>query len=124
MNLTKDISRESMFWLKKWSIQLAFLFAFSIFLGYAAAESSLTEAREGFALIAEQISFLTEFSAVTLFLFILLNNGIKALLVMLLGTFFGIVPFLFIALNGYLIGFLSAVIVSDMGIPALIKGIL
>ncbi|NIM44878.1 MAG: stage II sporulation protein M [Nitrososphaeria archaeon] len=45
-----------------------------------------------------------EVNPLWLLVFIFLNNSVKSLFVILLGVFFGIVPFLFIVLNGLIIG--------------------
>ncbi len=43
------------------------------------------------------------------FVFIFLNNAIKAILVMLLGAFFGLAPLFFLILNGMILGFVVEV---------------
>ncbi|WP_337103266.1 stage II sporulation protein M [Paenibacillus sp. YIM B09110] len=64
----------------------------------------------------------------TLSIIIFLNNAIKAVFVMYLGAFFGIIPLLFIVVNGMLIGFLLQNIAAQEGAgymaSVVLKGIL
>jgi stage II sporulation protein M len=58
--------------------------------------------------------------------FIFLNNSIKAILVMYLGLFFGIIPVIFLMINGMVIGYLL-VTVQEQGLDVgmiVIKGLL
>lgn len=62
-----------------------------------------------------------------LMLFILLNNIIKAVFVMYLGAFFGIVPIIFLAINGMMIGYLihrTAEQGNGMLFDVIVKGLL
>jgi stage II sporulation protein M len=57
-----------------------------------------------------------------MFFFIFVNNAVKAFAVVLLGSLFGIVPVLFVAVNGILIGLMSSVIVAKHGANYLFAG--
>jgi stage II sporulation protein M len=57
-----------------------------------------------------------------MFLFIFLNNAVKAFAVIALGTFFGIIPIFFIGINGLLIGLVSSVIMEKHGVGYLFAG--
>ncbi|NBD28309.1 stage II sporulation protein M [Paenibacillus glycinis] len=62
-----------------------------------------------------------------LMLFILLNNVIKAVFVMYLGAFFGIIPVVFLAINGMMIGYLihkTADQGNGMLFDVIVKGLL
>lgn len=63
-----------------------------------------------------------------LMLFIFLNNVIKAVLVMYLGAFFGIIPVIFLAINGMMIGYLVHKTAEkgggDMVFTVVVKGLL
>ena len=51
--------------------------------------------------------------------FILMNNLQSTLLAMLLGIFFGIIPFLVIVINGYVLGFVANNVVNSGGLLVL-----
>ncbi|MCR2807348.1 stage II sporulation protein M [Paenibacillus soyae] len=61
-------------------------------------------------------------------LVIFLNNAIKSILIMYLGAFFGVLPFLFLVVNGMVIGYLLKVIAADPNampvIEVIVKGLL
>ncbi|QHW32708.1 stage II sporulation protein M [Paenibacillus rhizovicinus] len=62
-----------------------------------------------------------------LMLFIFLNNVIKAVLVMYLGIFFGVIPIIFLAINGMILGYLihhTAEQGNDMLFTVIVKGLL
>ena len=90
-------------------------FVLSLFLGYAFG--SLYEKRAS-ELVNETFSsfkFVKEWESYKIFLFILANNATKAFAAMILGLFFGIIPILFVVLNGFLIGCVVSVFGKDMG---------
>lgn len=59
---------------------------------------------------------------------IFLNNAIKSILIMYLGAFFGVLPLLFLVINGMLIGYLLQVIADNPANPSvmevIVKGLL
>ncbi|BBH24036.1 hypothetical protein Back11_53810 [Paenibacillus baekrokdamisoli] len=60
-------------------------------------------------------------------LFIFFNNAIKSILVMYLGIFFGIVPIIFLAINGMMIGYLISKAYEQGGdvlFTLIVKGLL
>ena len=63
---------------------------------------------EGLQSVAQSLEQ-SENVELSFFVFIFLNNAIKAVLVMLLGAFFGIAPLFFLALNGMILGFVVEV---------------
>lgn len=100
---------------------LFFLFAIA---GYLAAYSN----PQGAAKIVEQLNisfgFVEKLSPLLTFLFIFINNAVKALVIMLLGFLFGVVPIFFLVLNGYVAGVVIYVIVSAEGVGKVIAGLL
>jgi stage II sporulation protein M len=57
----------------------------------------------------------TDNVSMLLLLIVFINNGIKALLLILLGILVGLPPLLFIAVNGFVLGGLGAALESVMG---------
>lgn len=60
------------------------------------------------------------------FIFIFLNNSIKSILVLFSGILFGIIPIVFLAINGMVLGFLLSVVESSGGdlVELIFKGLL
>ncbi len=95
---------------------IAVAFILSLSLGYLFGSIYEQQAN---ALINETFSsfeFVKEWESYKVFLFILVNNATKAFAAMVLGIFFGIVPLLFVLLNGFLIGCVVSVFGRKMGI--------
>ncbi len=72
---------------------------------------------------AEELSFIEQMGPWSIFLLIALNNSIKALFIMLLGILWGIIPILFIILNGYAVGIVISVAMVKTGLIPIILGI-
>ena len=58
-----------------------------------------------------------------LFLVIFFNNAIKTLGVIILGVFFGVPPFFFVTLNGFVIGILISGLASDTGYGTIVAAL-
>ncbi|MDX1535718.1 MAG: stage II sporulation protein M [Candidatus Spechtbacterales bacterium] len=67
---------------------------------------------------------IAELSKLDLFLFIFFNNAVKMLAAIVLGIFFGIIPFLMVLINGYLIGGVVYLGIKAQGLFPIIVGIL
>ena len=101
------------------------VFLLCIIFGYQLAlrdtksvERILEQVLSGFARIRNMNIFM-------IFLFIFLNNAIKGFFVLVLGMFFGIIPLLFIFLNGELIGIVLGISqIKGLGISRIIVGII
>ena len=63
----------------------------------------------------ELAKILTDFSVYELLFLIFLNNGLKIIIVAILGIFFGFVPILFLTLNGFLLGLVAKTIEETTG---------
>lgn len=59
---------------------------------------------------------LKELSLPAVLLFIFLNNALKGLIAILLGCFFGVIPIIFVAGNGYLLGLLISLSLPQIGL--------
>jgi stage II sporulation protein M len=98
------------------------LFVFSLWLGYLSGMTNPKESRVLFNNLFGTFSLLKEVNIIALFFFIFVNNAIKCFAVFLLGTFFGIIPILFVAINGMLIGLISSVVLTEHGSKYLFSG--
>lgn len=70
------------------------------------------------------VELLKNLSLIEIMFLIFLNNALKSLLILVLGVGLGIVPFLFIAYNGYFLGIFSHKIIMEQGYLYLVAGIL
>ncbi len=99
------------------------VFLISVFAGYYITTLETGEMRILFEQLLTDSAVLEDVGPVTLFLIIFFNNTIKSFFIALLGTFFGIMPLLFIIANGYMLGVVSFFIIEEFGLVPLMWGI-
>ncbi len=112
---------------KKFRIYIAIataIFLFSVLDGYLNAikfpEISSLLVKDFFT----DLEFTKDFGPLSIFIFIFLNNAIKAFSVILLGFFFAIFPIFFIYINGELIGLVAGVFQEKVGLLIIALGLL
>lgn len=92
-------------------------------LGYLSAEVYPDQASQVIKQTSETFGFLKNFNSFFIFLFIFLNNSVKAFLSLVFGFFFGIVPILFIFGNGELVGIVISVVAREAGLKEIAFGL-
>lgn len=100
------------------------IFILSLANGYLMAAQNPTEARQMVNQLFSGFSFAKNLSTFQLFVYIFLNNSIKAFLVILLGFFFGIIPIFFVFSNAELIGVVVAVFGAREGFLRVVLSLL
>lgn len=115
MNFLKEIKRPLIF--------LAILLVCSVWLGYYSGRIHPEEAKKLLETLSKDLGALKSINAIAMFLFIFANNAVKSFAMVILGTFFGIIPVLFVIVNGLLIGVTASVIVARQGMEFLFVGI-
>jgi stage II sporulation protein M len=73
---------------------------------------------------ANPLRIVRELPPFFLFVFIFLNNTLKAFATIILGVFFGLFSLYFIAINGFFIGLVAALAVSKNGWAFVLAGLL
>ncbi|MNZ80600.1 hypothetical protein D3C78_992420 [compost metagenome] len=100
----------------KVAMGLAFLlFTIGVILGAAnsdALASFVAEDVEQIRQVSQQLSE-TAIPELSFFIFIFLNNAIKSVLAIFSGALFGILPFIFLAMNGVVLGWVVAMSASQ-----------
>jgi stage II sporulation protein M len=94
---------------------LIVIFFLALANGYLLAVSNPQTSRNMIEQLFSQFAFAKNISTFQLFVYIFLNNASKALFVILLGFFFGIVPIFFVFTNANLIGVVLAVFGAKEG---------
>lgn len=100
------------------------VFSFAILSGYLAAMNSPEKSRIIVESFFDNLDFTGNFSPFLIFIFIFLNNVLKALFVIIFGFFFAIVPLVFIYTNGELIGLIVGVFQQENSLLTIILGLL
>jgi stage II sporulation protein M len=120
MLFTEKLSHET----KRHLIILTVLFVASAVLGYSAATLHPEEASKLLHTILRDIKErIGSLDKVSLFLFIFGTNTAKAFLAMIFGTFFGIVPVLFVMMNGFILGLVGTLVAFSEGVRFVTLGI-
>ncbi len=96
------------------------LFAFGV-LGYALGGQP--QAREFMESLAATLSPLREMSTAGLMLLIFVNNAVKAGLVVRVGVFLGLPPFIFLATNGLVVGVATYQVAAERGLGFVLAGL-
>jgi stage II sporulation protein M len=114
--------------LRHYIVVSVLIFITGMYLGYNSTifHNYLEGQIEGLAEIAGGL-FEMENAELWVFLFIFLNNTVKSILVIYLGFFFGVLPIVFLLINGMVLGYLYLYVVvlhESTTVGALIMGIL
>lgn len=110
--------------IRHYFILLLLVFFFSSTQGYFFSIQNKDEADEIINELFSGLGFFGEFSPIWIFVLIFLNNTLKAFLMVLLGFFFGIVPFVMVIFNGTILGAVIYVAGSELAFGEIIWSLL
>ena len=110
--------------LRKEIVIVALLFVLSVAIGYVVAIMHPEMVMQSLEELEGLVDLLKNLSPIEIMFLIFLNNSIKSLFVLVLGVFFGVVPLLFIAYNGYFLGIFSHKILMEQSLLYLAGGLL
>lgn len=105
--------------LKKYFALSALVFFASFVGGVLFANFYPALAREGLDEMQKVFSSLFHLQPLGMALFIFFNNSLKILLFILLGTFFALPTLFFLILNGWVLGYVAAVVYPELGLAGL-----
>ena len=111
-----EIIRKAKFYI----ILVIILFAVAIAAGICSSPEQSDQILQGLVGFFEPFVDLGPFSLIG---FIFLNNAVKSLLVILLGVILGLPSMLFVLVNGYVIGTVTAAVLSKLGCGVLIASL-
>ncbi len=109
---------------KRWVIIAIFLFGVGIILGLAAPADINSLLAEDVAPLEELIDFLASLPQFALFVIIFINNAITLLLSFLLSPILCLLPILVLIVNGWLIAFVTAVVMQEKSLGFVLAGLL
>ena len=100
-----------------WKHYLLMLIVFfvSAFAGYYTSLNNPSAAVTQVETLSREFAFVKKLSPLLIFLLIFANNSIKALISTVAGTFAGIFPVCFVAINGYIVGVVYCVKGQQIG---------
>ncbi len=92
------------------------VFLFSTIMGYIYAATYPDATAQNMEQLGEMLGQFGELDSFSLMLFIFLNNSIKSFFVLMLGLGFGVIPLIFVASNGYILGMVVYMAALENGI--------
>ncbi|AKB83381.1 Integral membrane protein [Methanosarcina barkeri 3] len=107
-----------------YALLMAFIFFVFLFIGYNSAASfpSMAETlRESFS---SRFASIMTMNPLFIMLTIFLNNAFLSLLFLVLGLALGILPILFVAFNGYVVGVIVYLVAQERGLLFILFGLL
>ncbi len=110
--------------LRPYLLVIITLFLLATAVGYVSAYFNPDIIDELMGQFEETYGWIAEESPIMIMLFIFANNTINSFIAMLLGTFFGIWPMIFILVNGYFIGVVVFSSVQEYGILVVLFALL
>jgi stage II sporulation protein M len=123
-NVFRQADHQYFIRLKKPIFFCVVIFALSILAG-AFLSKSMPEFSENILQSLGELSQKTkELNDFQLLSVIFLNNAVKVFFVLILGIFFGLVPWIFLLVNGYVIGLLSLATQQSIGLNVFLLGVL
>ncbi len=101
--------------IKKYSLASFGIFAVFAALGLVFNYLNPEEATLFFNRIADEFAFVEDLDFLGIFLFIFINNTISIVVGTFLGVLFAVLPILFLAINGFIIGLVAGYVYPTMG---------
>ena len=103
---------------------ITLVFFLSAALGFFHSSMDPEYAMQSLDEMSELFDIIKDLSPIGIMLFIFFNNAIKSLIILMLGIGFGIIPLLFIAYNGYIIGVVVYIVSDENGFMYILSAIL
>jgi stage II sporulation protein M len=121
-NLNKEL--EYLKLSRKYILIMAGIFILSVIAGLLASLNDLGLSGNYLDLLKNSFGWIKDLTPVGIMLVIFLNNALKSLLAIVLGAGFGIIPVIFVAGNGVLLGLVANQISSEKGVLFVLAAIL
>ncbi|OIO46476.1 MAG: hypothetical protein AUJ31_01730 [Parcubacteria group bacterium CG1_02_39_15] len=99
--------KEYLYPLRNYIFLACLIFVFAIFYGYSVAQTSPEEVKTMLDGIKKVYEPVFGMSPIAQFLFVVLNNGLTLLFIILLGLVFGVPPFMALLSNGAVLGIVA-----------------
>lgn len=106
---------EYLYSLKKYLLIVTNIFIFSLLIGLLLSVKNPGLSENYLEMFKESFGWIKTLNPLLIMLVIFLNNALKSLLALVLGIGIGVIPFLFVAGNGIILGMLADVISRQHG---------
>jgi len=109
---------------KRWVFIAIFLFGIGLVFGLATPFSSVNLMSEEIAALEELVAFLSSLPPAHLALLIFIKNVSALLITFVFSPIFILAPILALVVNGWLISFVSALVIEDKSLGFVLAGLL
>jgi len=106
---------EYLYSLRKYITGITAVFIISMVLGLIASMRDPTYSMKYFEMFKESFRWITDLNPLAIMLVIFLNNTLKSLIVLVLGIGLGVVPIVFVAGNGIILGMVVDIVFRERG---------
>jgi len=120
----KHKDREYLYSLRKYILIVTGLFILSLIIGLMISVIYPGFSENYFEMFQQSVGWITTLNPLAIMLVIFLNNAIKSLVALVLGIGLGIIPFLFVAGNGIILGIVIGFISRQQGALFVIAALL
>lgn len=108
----------------KYILILTCIFLFSLITGLIVSLKDLGLSENYLATLKDSFGWIKTLSPLSIMLVIFLNNAVKSLFSIVLGAGFGLIPILFIAGNGLILGLVASQVSKEQGIVFVLAALL
>lgn len=108
----------------KYILILTCIFVFSLITGLIVSLKDLGLSENYLATLKDSFGWIKTLSPLSIMLVIFLNNAVKSLFSIVLGAGFGLIPILFIAGNGLILGLVASQVSKEQGIVFVLAALL
>jgi stage II sporulation protein M len=109
---------------RKYILIMTGIFVISVIAGLLASLKDLGLSENYLDMLKESFGWIKDLHPIGIMLVIFLNNAFKSLLAILLGAGFGIIPVIFVAGNGVLLGLVASQVSREQGVLFVLAAIL
>lgn len=108
----------------KYILIMTCIFAVSLIIGLTVSLKDLSLSENYLEILKNSFGWIKTLSPLSIMLVIFLNNAVKSLFSIVLGAGFGLIPILFIAGNGLVLGLIAAQVSKEQGIVFVLAALL
>ena len=120
--MNKDL--EYLYSLRKYIITITAVFIISMVLGIIASIRNPEFSMNYFESFKDSFGWITELSPLAIMAVIFLNNALKSLIGLVLGIGLGVIPIVFVAGNGMILGMVADIVFRERGIAFVLAALL
>ncbi|MBE0521198.1 MAG: stage II sporulation protein M [Candidatus Methanoperedenaceae archaeon] len=120
--MNRDI--EYLYSLRKYIFAITAVFIISVVIGVFASIRDPESSLKYFEAFGESFGWIKDLDPLAIMMIIFLNNALKSLVALVLGIGLGIIPVVFISVNGIMLGMIADLVFREMGAAFVLAALL